>query len=164
MIQKKICMLGAFGVGKTSLVSRFIRSLFSDKYQTTIGVKIDKKQITVSGSEVTLMLWDVAGEDDAQKVNPVYLRGAAGYILVVDRTRKLTCDVAIDLQTRVEQAIGPVPLVVVLNKSDLPEQFDLTPEQTTALSAKGWPVIEASAKLGQGVEEAFATLTAKMLG
>jgi GTPase SAR1 family protein len=62
MVKKKICMLGYYGVGKTSLVSQFVNHLFADKYQTTVGVKIDKKLVACEGGEVILMLWDVAGE------------------------------------------------------------------------------------------------------
>ena len=84
MIQKKICMLGAYAVGKTSLVGRFVRSMFSEKYQTTVGVKIDQKTVNVGDQQVNMMLWDLHGEDEAQKVRLSYLRGASGYILVVD--------------------------------------------------------------------------------
>ena len=89
MIQKKICMLGAFAVGKTSLVQRFVKSLFSDRYLTTVGVKIDKKIVTVGDTEVSLVLWDLAGEDEFQSVQTSYLRGASGYLLVIDGTRAL---------------------------------------------------------------------------
>ena len=68
MIQKKICMLGGFAVGKTSLVARYVTSMFSEKYLTTVGVKIDKKQVAVDGRDVTLMLWDIYGQDDFQDV------------------------------------------------------------------------------------------------
>ena len=88
MIQKKICMLGSFAVGKTSLVSQFVSSIFSDKYLSTVGVKIDKK--TDHGrrpARSTLMLWDIYGEDGFQTVQKSYLRGASGYLLVVDGTR-----------------------------------------------------------------------------
>jgi small GTP-binding protein len=68
MLQKKICMLGAFAVGKTSLVRRFVESIYSDVYQTTVGVKIDKKNVQVHGKEVSLVLWDIYGEDDYQKM------------------------------------------------------------------------------------------------
>ena len=64
MLQKKICLLGAFSVGKTSLIQRFVSSLFDDKYLTTVGVKIDKKIVTVDQQEIMLMIWDLAGEDD----------------------------------------------------------------------------------------------------
>ena len=84
MIQKKVCMLGGTGVGKTSLVSQFVTSLFSDSYMTTIGVKVDKKVVAVEDREVTLVLWDIYGEDEFQTVRPSYLRGASGYLLVAD--------------------------------------------------------------------------------
>ena len=88
MIQKKVCMIGSFGVGKTSLVARFVRSIFSEKYQTTVGVKIDKKILEVGDKQVTLVLWDIAGEDALTTVRPSQLRGASGYILVVDGLRR----------------------------------------------------------------------------
>jgi small GTP-binding protein len=69
MIQKKVCMVGTSGVGKTSLVAKFVHSIFSDKYLTTVGVKIDKKTVTVDGNEVMLMIWDLAGDDDYQRLN-----------------------------------------------------------------------------------------------
>src|ERR1051325_7234218 len=74
LIQKKICMLGAYAVGKTSLVARFVRSIFSEKYHTTIGVKIDKKTLRVDDQELSLILWDLAGEDDFYQVRMSYLR------------------------------------------------------------------------------------------
>ena len=68
MLQKKICMLGSFAVGKTSLVQRFVKSIYSEVYQTTVGVKVDKKDVQVNGTDLTLMLWDIYGEDDYQKM------------------------------------------------------------------------------------------------
>ena len=92
MLQKKICMLGSFAVGKTSLVRRFVESIYSDVYQTTVGVKIDKKNVKVSEKEVSLVLWDIYGEDDYQKMHWTYLRGASGYLLVADGTRARPMD------------------------------------------------------------------------
>ena len=80
MIQKKVCMLGAFAVGKTSLVKRFVDSMFSEKYQTTVGVKIDRKRIQLDEQEVNLVLWDIHGEDELQKVRLSYVRGTSGSI------------------------------------------------------------------------------------
>src|SRR5262245_52616875 len=119
MIQKKICMLGAFAVGKTSLVSRYVNSIFSDKYHSTVGVKIDKKAMSVDGHDVTLMLWDIAGQDDFQTVQPSQLRGMSGYLLVADGTRRGTLEVARQLQVKAMQAVGDVPFILLLNKSDL---------------------------------------------
>ncbi|MBT5830208.1 MAG: GTP-binding protein, partial [Candidatus Latescibacteria bacterium] len=119
MMQKKVCMLGAFAVGKTSLISRYVHSMFSDKYQTTVGVKIDKKVVSVGEHDMTLILWDVYGEDDFMKLRMSYLRGAAGYFLVADGTRKETLDVAEDLKARVTDSLGDVPFILLLNKADL---------------------------------------------
>ena len=129
MIQKKICMLGAFGVGKTSLVSRFVHSLFSDKYLTTVGVKIEKKSVDVEGEQVDLVIWDIYGDDDFQKVRMSYVRGASGYLLVADGTRSTTLDTARALQDSVQRTLGAVPFILVLNKADLVDQWAL--DETT---------------------------------
>ncbi len=163
MIQKKICMVGTFGVGKTSLVARFVRSIFSDKYHTTIGVKIDKKQLVVEGQEVTLMLWDLAGEDAVTQVRPVHLRGAAGYILVADGTRSATLDAAIDLQERVAAALGDVPFIFVINKADLREEWQVTDASLESLSQRDWSYLLASAKTGEKVEQLFLDLAGRIL-
>jgi len=163
MIQKKICMVGSFAVGKTSLVSRFVHSIFSDKYLTTVGVKIDKKVVTVSSRELMLMLWDLAGKDDYQELRPSYVRGAAGYLLVADGTRAFTLDVALQLQKDVESFIGKTPFVLVLNKTDLIDEWQIKEPQIEALRARGWEVIMTSAKQGQSVEEAFITLGSKIV-
>ena len=95
MIQKKICMLGTFAVGKTSLVARYVHSMFSEDYQTTVGVKIDRKLVDLDDQQLTLMLWDLHGDDEFQRMRVSYLRGAAGYLLVCDGTRRSTFDHAL---------------------------------------------------------------------
>jgi small GTP-binding protein len=163
MIQKKICMLGAFAVGKTSLVKQFVESIYSDKYHTTVGVKIDKKAIVAGGQDVNLLLWDIQGEDGVQKLRPSYLRGAAGYLLVVDGTRRETLDTAYAIQQSAQQALGLVPFVVVINKTDLVEQWALDDKQINELTESGWSVYRTSAKTGQHVEDAFLTLAEKIM-
>ena len=76
MFKMKVCMLGAFAVGKTSLVQQYVNSIFSEKYQTTLGVKIDKKSLQVDGQQLELILWDLAGEDEFMEVRSSYLRGS----------------------------------------------------------------------------------------
>ncbi|MBK7994074.1 MAG: GTP-binding protein [Blastocatellia bacterium] len=164
MIQKKICMLGAFATGKTSLVARFVKSIFSEKYHTTVGVKIDKKVLKVGSEDLMLMLWDLAGEDEFNKVQMSYLRGSAGYILVVDGTRRSTLDKAFSLQKNVEEAIGKVPFILVLNKADLVEDWEIDQATITELTDQGLVVIKGSAKTGEGVEELFLSLAEKMVG
>jgi len=163
MVQKKICMLGSFSVGKTSLVRRFVESMFSDAYLTTVGVKIDKKPMQVDGNDVTLMLWDIYGEDDFQKLRMSYLRGASGFLLVVDGTRRATLDKALAIKEEADKALGPVQAVLVLNKCDLTDQWEIEQEKENELAGRGWTFVRTSAKTGQGVEEVFTALTRAML-
>ena len=163
MIQKKICMLGAFAVGKTSLVSRYVKSLFSDKYHSTVGVKVDKKTVQAGEDEVTLLLWDLYGEDEFQKIQASYLRGSAGYVLVVDGTRKETLARAVVLQNRAEEVTGKVPFVLMINKADLAAQWEVDEPALAELTQRGWPVFKTSAKSGSGVEDAFLALARGML-
>jgi small GTP-binding protein len=163
MIQKKICMLGTFAVGKTSLVRRFIESKYSDKYLTTVGVKVDKKVVQVDATEVNLLLWDIEGTESEHELRKSYIRGASGYLLVADGTRQDTLYKALAIQTRTEEVIGKVPFLLLLNKYDLVEQWAITERETAALKEKGWDVITTSAKTGIGVEDAFQTLAKKMV-
>ncbi len=158
MLQKKICMVGAFATGKTSLVARFVFSIFSENYQTTVGVKIDKKTVNIQDRELNFILWDLYGEDEFQKVRLSYLRGSSGYLLVVDATRHNTLEKAFNLQTRVEETIGRVPFILVLNKSDLADEWEIDAAEIDAVIQRGWTVIKTSAKTGLGVEEVFQTL------
>jgi small GTP-binding protein len=164
MLQKKICMLGSFAVGKTSLVRRFVESIYSDVYQTTVGVKIDKKNVQVDEKGVSLVLWDIYGEDDYQKMRWTYLRGASGYLLVADGTRKATLEKAVSLEQRVREEVGAIPFVLVINKSDLIRDWELDPALESQLATQKWSILRSSAKTGEGVEESFSLLTRKMLG
>lgn len=158
MIMAKVCMLGAFAVGKTSLVNRFVQGLFEDKYLTTVGVNMKKKVVDVAGKTVTMTLWDLAGEDAFQTVQMNYVRGSAGFLLVIDGTRRSTLDTATSIQQRVEAALGPIPFAVIVNKADLEPQWEITPDDLAGLTAKGWSVLKGSAKTGAGVDDAFLTL------
>ena len=163
MMQKKICMLGASGVGKTSLISRFVSSLFSDKYHTTVGVKVDKKVVSLDGDDITLVLWDLYGQDEFQTVRTSYLRGASGYLLVADGTRQQTLEVVRSLQKTAEGVVGRVPFVLVLNKTDLEQEWQVDDHALVRIADDGWPIIRTSAKTGAGVEDAFLRLTRDMV-
>ena len=163
MIQKKICMIGSFAVGKTSLVRRYVESIYSDKYITTVGVKIDKKLVKVADKELMLMLWDIEGAETEHDLRTSYLRGTSGYLLVADGTRQDTLYQALALQARVEDVVGPVPFLLLLNKADLTEEWVISNREMDALDLKKWVVIRTSAKNGLGVEEAFTALSEKLL-
>ena len=160
-IQKKICMLGGFGVGKTSLVKRFVTGLFSEQYHTTIGVKIDQKKLDLDGKQMLLILWDLYGEDDYQKILPSYLQGSSGYVLVVDGTRKETVAIAIQLHQLARKIVGRVPYVLLVNKEDLIDEWVLEPPMLEPLSDEAVVVVESSAKTGRGVDQAFRELCRK---
>lgn len=157
-------MLGAFAVGKTSLVERFVKCLFSDRYLTTVGVKVDKKVLAVGGRDVSLVIWDLAGEDQFQRLRTSYLRGAAGYLLVVDGTRRSTLEEAVRIRERVEQVHGALPFVAVLNKTDLVAEWGLDGQEGVDLPGRGWTTVRTSAKTGEGVERAFTELAAMVVG
>ena len=163
MQQKKICMLGAFAVGKTSLVRRYVDSIFSETYLTTVGVKIDKRVVTLDDDTVNLILWDIAGEDDVSSVRMSYLRGASGYFVVVDGTRVATLDVARSIQQRAEHEIGTVPFIALVNKLDVRNEWSVAEQQLAELQDAGWSVALTSARTGEGVEAAFRVLTERML-
>ena len=163
MIQKKICTIGAFAVGKTSLIRRYVESIFSEKYLTTVGVKIDKKPVNILGQDITLILWDIHGEDDFQEINMNYLRGASGYILVVDGTRYSTLEKAFLLQDKVEKNYGEIPFLIAINKSDLKDEWEITDKDISNILEKGWKVFETSAKNGEFVEDLFVEITKEIL-
>jgi small GTP-binding protein len=162
VIQKKICLLGASGVGKTSLVRRFVDSLFDEHYLTTIGAKVDKRQVQLRDEAITLMLWDIAGAEEHFSIPSAYVRGAAGYLLVVDATRPETMATARELTLQVARDVGTIPCVLVVNKIDLPHTaIDPGAEDVRALNAGA--VLRTSAKTGEGVEDAFNSLAALVL-
>jgi small GTP-binding protein len=163
VLQKKVCMLGAVGVGKTSLVRRFVESIFSDRYLATVGVKIDRKSLTVGATELNLMLWDLQGEAAHQETRMEYLRGAGGCLLVVDATRASTLDNALSLGQRAAAIAPAAPLVLVVNKVDLAEQLEVSDALLEPLRTRGWPILRTSARSGLGVEEAFRGLAERML-
>ena len=165
MLQKKICLLGAFAVGKTSLIMRYVDSIFSDKYHTSVGVKIDKKQLVVDEQDVTLMIWDLAGQDDLTRLRTSYLRGAAGYIVVADGTRPFSLETAINMHNEAREYTGDVPFIVALNKADLKEdeKWQVDPEQLAVLREQGAEIILTSAKNDENVETIFEMLTKKIL-
>jgi len=158
MLQKKICMLGSFAVGKTSLVRRYVDSIFSENYVTTIGVKIDKKVVSAHDKDLAFILWDVYGEDNHQSVLPSYLRGMAAYILVIDPSRPATFDSAKNLHSLVLETLGPKPFVLVLNKSDIKSEWEINDAILSELSSAALATVETSAKTDSGVDDVFQSI------
>lgn len=137
MIQKKICLLGAFAVGKSSLVARFVKSIYSERYITTVGVKVDKKTVNIGGQEINLIVWDMAGEDELQKVRMNYLSGASGYLLVADGTRRETLETTRMLRKRVDEEIGALPFILIVNKTDLASEWEIDDQAIAECETQG---------------------------
>ena len=153
MIQKKVCMVGVFATGKTSLVQRFVHSLFSTKYHSTVGVKIDRKQVQVGTEQVNLLLWDIEGRTAEQEIPDSYLKGAHAVLYVADGTRRETFEQLFSLRDHVRSAAGDVPSIVALNKYDLKNQWVVAAADGKKLIDGGFHMLTTSAKTGEGVED-----------
>ncbi len=162
MIKVKICVLGAFAVGKTSLVQQFVNSIFSEKYLTTLGVKIDRKKVNVNGLDMDMILWDLAGEDEFMEIRRSYLRGSSAVILVADGTRGETLDIALKLKELVNSELGDIPSILLINKKDIIRQWTIDQEKLKALSSDVIKVMLTSAKGADNVEDAFLYLAKKI--
>lgn len=156
-------MLGSFAVGKTSLVRRYVESIFDDKYQTTIGVKISKHALSVNDEDMQLLLWDIEGKDTFTNVNTSYLRGAAGIVLVADGTRPQSIDDLIEIHSIIHEHIQDTPVVIMLNKKDLIDDWKVNTTKLDLIKDAGWTVFETSAKTGEGVNEGFYSLAENIL-
>jgi len=163
MIQKKVCMVGVQGTGKTSMVKRFVHSIFSERYHSTVGVKIDRKAVTVDGGEVTLLLWDIEGRTEESEVPASYARGAHAVLYVADGTRRATFEQLPSLREHVRATVGDVPSLVALNKADLAAEWALTRGDEASLPDAGLHHLRTSAKTGAGVEDAFHWIAKEVL-
>lgn len=161
VIRKKIAMLGAFGVGKTSLVRRFVSNEFSEDYVSTLGVRIEKRSLEVSNQEVELLVWDIAGDDEFLRMRSSYLRGSSGILMVADATREWTTDKLVELKKEGDAYLSDIPWHVLVNKSDKPQ----APGLEQKLRDHGFQnACRTSAKTGENVAEVFTTLTNEVIG
>ena len=127
---KKVVLVGHFGVGKSSLIRRFVQNEFSDDYLVTIGVHILKKVITINNDQTTVIIWDIEGKEDIQKVRSSYLMGSSGFIYVIDPTRIHTYQNLNEELKFIAKNYSKIPVVTVANKSDLINLDDFQKEIT----------------------------------
>ena len=162
-LKKKICLVGAYAVGKTSLIRQYVEGIFSDHYLTTIGVKIDQKVIdTGDGREIQVMIWDLEGRDEFHGVRREYLRGAAGYLAVADGTRRETLAQAVEEIEAIRSEHPAMPCLLMINKADLESCWEVGPDEIASLQGR-FPVLKTSARQAMGVEEAFLSLARMIL-
>lgn len=159
---KKVCLLGDFAVGKTSLVARAVRNTFSAAYLTTVGVKVDSKTLATASGELRLVLWDIAGANALDQMRANYLGGCQGLLLVADGTRGDSVDVALGLHEQAQRLLQrELPAVLLLNKRDLANEWDVPPPRIRELEAR-LPTFSTSALSGEGVEAGFDALAARL--
>jgi len=160
MISKKVILTGSFGVGKTSLFNQFIFKTFSDKYLTTIGVKVNKRTVEIDDQEVSILLWDIAGEISQDKVPNSYFLGASAVIYVIDLNRPITFQNATTDLEHLKKIIPDCIIKVVGNKIDLIE-----PNQLDDLKSKMIIPCDilTSAKTGENVDGLFIQLATELL-
>ena len=163
IIKKKISLFGALAAGKTSIARRFVEGVCPENYHFTLGATVCKKQINYEDRKVELDIWDFGGEDKVNKVSPNLMANMEGYIIVIDSTRFSTFNRAVSIQKRVEKILPDVPFLCIVNKADLSKKSEITKKALHGLTARGWALINASAKTGLGVNKAFMELIAKML-
>jgi small GTP-binding protein len=162
-LSKKVCLLGEFAVGKTSLVRRFVYNLFDDRYISTIGVRVSRKTVAVpiedQLAELTLMVWDLAGSEEFNRVSTSYLRGAAGAVLVYDLTRSNTFDQLYNYVLSLYKINPHAKLVLAGNKVDLVDRHQLDLRKAEQLAAElNAPLFFTSAKQGEEVDSLFRHL------
>ena len=162
-LRRKVCLLGAPGVGKTSLVRRFVEDAFDEGFTSSIAVAISSGEIVLDDVQLQMMLWDPGGNEAWGQYNRSFISGASGLVFVADATRPQTLDHLLEVQVKERGFLGNRPSVLVLNKVDLTESYALTKWQMDAAAMVDWHIVRASAKSGDNVREAFAELATMML-
>ncbi|MBN1148863.1 MAG: GTP-binding protein [Anaerolineales bacterium] len=160
-VQKKICLLGDISVGKTSLINRFVYDRFDERYLSTIGVKVSRKELPLrQGRPAHLLIWDLAGNEDFSGVRLNYLQGAAGALLVCDLTRASTLESLTEYARQLRQIAPKAALIMLANKNDLVDEREITPAALAEVARQlGAPApLLTSAKTGEGVEQSFLKL------
>jgi small GTP-binding protein len=171
IISKKICLLGDFSVGKTSLIRRFVERQFSDEYLCTVGVKISQKTVELGSAmqptlpRVQLLIWDLAGNTRFKSIVPTYLHGSSGAIVVGDISRQVTLD-HITNHVELFSSINPKGhIIIALNKIDLLDEIQVARVTDNFSFQQYWQVIDTyatSAKTGSAVDEVFYKLAYQM--
>lgn len=167
-IQKKVCLLGEFAVGKTSLIRRFVEGIYTDQYLSTIGTSVSRKELTLKTEsqviDLKLLIWDLAGGEKFTPLMQNYYRGAAGAVLVCDLTRPETVTAMPEYAENFWSVNAQAPLVVVGNKVDLLDQRAVSDKELAGVAAEiDAPWFLSSAKTGDHVEAVFQTLAERIL-
>ena len=171
-MKAKVCLVGESAVGKTSMVRRFVLDEFDDRYVTTLGAKVSKKELQVDLPDqrpvhVDVTVWDIMGEKGFRDLlKDAYFQGARGILAVADVTRYSTLSELDEWITSVFKVVGVIPVVYAVNKIDLKDEVLLLfGEKEIQAHAKAFdaPWMYTSAKTGENVEAAFRALGEKIV-
>ena len=155
-VAKKVCLIGRFAVGKTSLVKQFIDQQFGEKYKTTVGVSISTKEIVVNDIDLSMVIWDIAGfEQDGHYAH--YLRGVHGIIWVLDGTEPESFEILNVISESIPEIVQ-IPSVCFINKHDLIDDWHVDDKYLEQLKLNNYAVLNSSAKTGENVEKGFTKL------
>ena len=163
----KFCLLGESGVGKTSLILRFVKDVYGEKYITTIGTNVTKKVVALDDkdTELTMMIWDIMGQSGFRHIlKDSYFYGAQAGIVVCDLTRKDTFEELKGWIDMLYDVAGKVPIAIIGNKCDLKNDIEISEKDLTEFANKyGAYSCITSAKTGENVEKAFNYLANKVV-
>jgi small GTP-binding protein len=164
--RRKICLLGDAAVGKTSLIRKYVEDQFDDKYVVTLGTKVTMRELVVQGSEknpsvkVTLMIWDILGQREYKRLQTSFYKGANGALVVADSTRRETLESINGWILSLFNSVGKVPVLILLNKSDLTDQCAISPAEVDDIAKKyETSFLTTSAKTGENVDLAFQKIS-----
>ncbi len=162
-LRRKVCLLGAPGVGKSSLLRRFVEDRFDDAHNPSIAMSIFSGTVEVGDVTLEMLLWDPVASDPGGQYNRSFMSGASGLVFVVDATKPQTLDHLLEVQAKERGFIGSRPAILVVNKADLTGDFALSKAQIDAASKLDWRLVQASAKTGDNVRQVFTKLAELML-
>jgi small GTP-binding protein len=168
-VKRKICMIGDWGVGKTSLIRKFVLDQFDDKYIATFGTKVTKKRIKFKKGDdqiidMNLMIWDIMGQKEFKKIQLNAYRGTHAALVVCDITRKDTLNNLTKWREDIVKISGEIPVIIMANKVDLKGEAEFSPnELSTVADEFQVPYFLTSAKTGLNVEAAFTELGKQLI-
>lgn len=160
----KVVVVGNGAVGKSSMIQRYCKGIFTRDYKKTIGVDFLERQISVRGEDVRLMLWDTAGQEEFDAITKAYYRGAQACAIVFSTVDRDSFEAVEKWRTKVEDECGNIPMVLVQNKIDLIDQALVKVEEADELAKRlRLKFYRASVKEDLNVNDVFMYLTEKYL-